>query len=303
MTDLDETGESRTVARRPWLAVVLSLLLPGLGHVYSGALRRGLITWTLVMIAGTVAFALLMILPAWAQLPVLALIVFAIPIVAALDAFRTARRQNPGFRLRAYNRWYVYVVIFLAMAFVIHPSIVMPVFESVGKAYRLPSSSMEPTLLPGHYLLVTRLHGSIERGQIMTYRAGEKSFVKRVVGVPGDTLAMQNGELTVNGERLAEPYARRAAQDRLDPQFAWQRGYLARLMDTSTYVPSLKSWGPILLPPKKYFVLGDNRSESLDSRYTGFVSESDLVARATVIYFSRGQAGGVRWNRIGLSPQ
>lgn len=129
-------------------------------------------------------------------------------------------------------------------------------------------------------------------------------FAKRVVGLPGDTLLMREKALYVNGERAHEPYVVRGLdRDVSDLKMSWQRQYLAAGAALSAYGPTRDNWGPLVVPEGGYFVLGDKRDESLDSRYWGFVEAGRIKGRAALIYFSYElKAGGgwrVRWERVG----
>ena len=175
---------------------------------------------------------------------------------------------------------------------------------------KLPSGSMEPTLLLGDYFTSSRLGstrtaGTLGRGDVVIFLFPDdttKQFVKRVIGLPGDTIAMKDAVVTVNGRPLREPYATMA--DSVDPvsdDFRWQRRFVVATAprDTSRYVASRNNWGPLLVPPNHYFVLGDRRDESLDSRYFGFVPASEIIGHVRRVYFSRDSAGHIRWSRIG----
>jgi signal peptidase I len=179
--------------------------------------------------------------------------------------------------------------------------------------YRNVTGAMEPTLLSGETFTVVSVRGkkgeltALAVGDVVTHRwppDPSKLFVKRIVGLPGDTVAMRAGVLMRNGHDLAEPYAWHAEPD-LDPvseDFLWQLPYVVtnRAADTSTYHPSRNTWGPLVLPSDRYFVLGDNRDNSLDSRYWGFLPADDIVGRVRRVYLSRDPATGtIRWSRLG----
>ncbi|MFC1660129.1 signal peptidase I, partial [Gemmatimonadota bacterium] len=156
----------------------------------------------------------------------------------------------------------------------------------------IPTSSMENTLLVGDFLLVNKAVFGAEvpgssrhlpavreprRGDVVVFRPPhdpERNYVKRVVGVPGDTLEMRQKTLFLNGAAREEPYARfmDRAGDAIHPGMAWQSDYLAAARPRRRYAPSRDNWGPIVVPDGRYFVLGDNRDNSEDSRYWGFVS-------------------------------
>jgi len=184
------------------------------------------------------------------------------------------------------------------------------------QAFQIPSESMENTLLIGDYLLVDKLcyggsswldhilpYRKVQRGDIVVFHypvnPGEH-FVKRVIGVPGDRLRIINRQVYVNGSALREPYARyvspavkdRAARDRsADEVF---RNEFPRL-DISApgmegewwlQMKKLVEEGELIIPEGHYFVLGDNRDDSLDSRYWGFVPRENIIGRPLLIYWS-----------------
>jgi len=196
------------------------------------------------------------------------------------------------------------------------------------EAFQIPSGSMERTLLAGDFLFVNKAvygaqipgtkarlpaFGSPHRGDVIVFaypKDPSLNYVKRVVGVGGDTLAMRAGRLIVNGATQVEPYAQRtdSAHDFEVSDFSWQRDYLANGPDARRYYHATRDyWGPIVVPADHYFVLGDNRDNSLDSRFWGFVEKSALKGRPLLVYFSydRGAAEpmpwlrDIRWSRLG----
>lgn len=199
------------------------------------------------------------------------------------------------------------------------------------EAFTIPTSSMENTLLVGDFLLVNKaLYGAEvpgtrlrlpairepQRGEVVVFRPPHdpaRNYVKRLVAVPGDTVAMRDKTLHVNGVPLEEEYAlhRHARGDAFHPGMAWQSGFLAAARPRLRYVPSRDNWGSLVVPPGKYFVLGDNRDNSEDSRYWGFVAREEIHGRPWLIYLSveRGGAsaaawlGKVRWRRLGHRVQ
>ena len=200
------------------------------------------------------------------------------------------------------------------------------------EAFKIPSGSMEGTLLVGDFLLVNKLVYGAEipftgkrlpalrhpqHGDILVFQWPEdptKNFVKRLVGIPGDTLAMQGGVLLRNGARQTEAYTRHV-EPNYDPagdDFHWQSGFLVpQARAAPVYHPSRNNWGPIVVPQKHYFVLGDNRDNSLDSRYWGFVPDSLVRGRPLFVYYSYSPDSTVsfdwithvRWTRLFARPQ
>jgi signal peptidase I len=197
----------------------------------------------------------------------------------------------------------VMIAIFVALAF--------PVDTGNGGYFRNASSSMEPTILNGDYIATRNLSvgrdpGVIHRGDIVVHAFPPdpaKSFTNRVIGLPGDTLAMKDGVVLVDGRTLREAYTQHVdSTDPVTSDFTRQRAYLAgaAMRDSAHDEPSRDNWGPLVVPRGQFFVLGDNRTRSLDSRYFGFVAANQVLARVRRIYFSRDDSTGqIRWSRIG----
>lgn len=109
-----------------------------------------------------------------------------------------------------------------------------------------------------------------------------RRYLKRVVGLPGDTIAMAKGVLLVNGRRVVEPYAWHADSTPAQPvpEMSWMREFsVVSAQRHQNRAATRNDWGPIVVPPDAWFVLGDNRDSSLDSRYWGFVSAGQLLGR------------------------
>ena len=194
----------------------------------------------------------------------------------------------------------------------------------------ITSGSMEGTLLVGDFLLVNKTslgapipftnaripgYAEPEHGDIIVFRADHSpglDIVKRTLGLPGDTLRMEGGVLYRNVAALDEPYVRRNPRqlDEGDPRMQWQLAHLIPDPERGEYKPTRDNWGPLVVPPERYFMLGDNREESLDSRYWGFVERGKMQGRPFFIYFSYDREAlrpvrfltAMRPGRIGPSP-
>lgn len=177
--------------------------------------------------------------------------------------------------------------------------------------FRNPSGSMEPTILIGDYVTARRLPrvvtdpSLIRRGEIVLHQFPDdttKWFMKRVIGLPGDTIEMRDGVVWIDGQPLRETYT--LTTDSADPvadEFRWQRAYLVgnATRDTAHYIASRRNWGPLLVPKDDFFVLGDHRDMSLDSRYFGFLTAHQVLGSIRRVYFSRDSSKHVRWSRLG----
>jgi signal peptidase I len=186
-------------------------------------------------------------------------------------------------------------------------TIVIAVFviTFVVQAFQIPSESMERTLLIGDYLLVDKAHyghssmwnwllpyRSIQRQDIIVFRYPvnpRQHFVKRVVAVPGDHVRLVNKHVYVNGVRQDDGYAtfNWAWRDRFRDNFP-DGGFYGDRISAKWFLQAqrLMDDGELIVPEGSYFVLGDNRDDSYDSRYWGFVPQENVVGRPLLIYWS-----------------
>jgi signal peptidase I len=178
----------------------------------------------------------------------------------------------------------------------------------VFQAFKIPTGSMKPNLLVGDHLLVNKFIFAptasgierallpmrpIERGDIIVFKypeEPERDFIKRVIGMPGDTVELQNQTILINGQALDEPYAHYLFPPAAEGQM---EGDLRR------------NYGPVTVPDAQYFMMGDNRDDSQDSRFWGFLPQSYVKGRALFIYWSfdipeDGSPSGFapRWGRL-----
>ncbi len=201
------------------------------------------------------------------------------------------------------------------------------------EAFRIPSGSMQNTLLIGDFLFVNKLLYGAEvpltgahlpavrepvRGDIIVFDSVEEDLkvVKRLVGLAGDTLEMREGILHRNGAVLEESYAVHSGSRRgEDPLMrarmrAWQVAHFAGPVPAD-YFPDLNDWGPVVVPSDSLFVLGDNRDDSYDGRYWGFLPRLNVLGRPLLVYFSYDQTSfrslafltEVRWARLFSAPR
>jgi signal peptidase I len=175
---------------------------------------------------------------------------------------------------------------------------------------------MEPTISVGDFIYAAKWASamqSVGRGTIVVHESVEEpglKVIKRIVGLPGDTLRMEAGTLYRNGRRLEEPYVihndplRSEDSIQRSKMRSWQAQYLTEAR-SGDYLPDLQHWGPIVVPADSFFGLGDNREASYDGRYYGFVPMSRIHGRPWIIYFSydpespRPVPARIRWARLG----
>lgn len=279
-----------------------SVLVPGIGQLYAGAPARGAAVWIASRVAGAGLLWAAVTLPGRTGLAAQVLGMATVRALAAADAARVTRRAAPGAGRRWYNRGLVYVGLWCAAVAAWLPLHVLE-GQLIADTLRVATDAMAPLLITGDRVYaVPRRDDPIRRGELVVYRLWNTRYVKRVVGVPGDTLAMRAGTLSVNQSPLTEPYASHVGErDVADRRFAWQLAYVPPAQRDG-YAPTLATWGPLVVPSDAYFVLGDARGVSVDSRYHGFVADTTVLDRAVSIYFSRDPATGrLRWGRFGAT--
>ena len=191
------------------------------------------------------------------------------------DASAMSRPQNKGF-LREYGE-----ALFIALIL----ALIIRAF--VFQAFSIPSGSMQPTLLVGDYLLVNKFSygirnpftnkvwiplGAPHRGDVVVFifpQDPSKDYIKRVIGLPGDRVQIVNKQVYINGQLIVTPQAVYQDSERLPGSQVTRDNF-----------------GPVVVPASSYFVMGDNRDQSYDSRFWGFVPDDALRGRAFLIYFS-----------------
>lgn len=156
----------------------------------------------------------------------------------------------------------------------------------IAQAFKIPSESMVHTLLVGDHLLVNKLvylFSEPERGDIIVFQYPQdrsRDFVKRVIGLPGETLELKNKTIYINGKPIDEPYA---------------------IYYESHFIPAGdESFGPVLIPKGRLFMMGDNRNNSQDSRVWGTLDINLVHGKAFIVHWSwSGASFGIRWGRVG----
>jgi signal peptidase I len=178
------------------------------------------------------------------------------------------------------------------------------VITFIVQAFQIPSPSMENTLLVGDYLLVNKLcygagsvadilmpYRGVHRGDVVVFHYPvnpAQHFVKRVIGIPGDRVRLINKQVFVNGVPLKEPYARfnHPAYDLFRDNFPRLDVAAGETPEWWVQLRKLVEDGQLIVPEGNYFVMGDNRDDSYDSRYWGFVPQGNIIGRPLLIYWS-----------------
>jgi signal peptidase I len=305
-------GTQATAGRRsPWLAGLLSFILPGIGQVYCGKLVRGLIFGILYGLAIPATLALLAyVRPAPTVLFGLLAFVAALGVVVAavIDAYRLAVRTRPDYEQKAYNRLAVYVLLGLmiqgsSIGYSLH------VRATLFEAFRVSAASMFPTIGLNDRILANKIayrRAKPQYGDIVLFRpptgGWRDTYIKRIVALGGDTVEIKDKEVYVNGRQLprelvgpatvvAGPAGKRAEGKVYKERNAGAE-YMIFLADAGS--PEGAGLGQITVPEHHCFVLGDNRDESLDSRQFGPIPYAVIKGQADYLYWPARD-----WSRFG----
>ncbi|MBI82050.1 MAG: signal peptidase I [Planctomycetaceae bacterium] len=285
-----------TKPRRAWLAALLSLLGGPLGQVYTGHFGRGVLLWLIGTFLLPILWFLTVFLPLGrVGLMLLLLCALAFPIYLAVDAFLLARR-NSGGPLKRYQRWWVYVLLFLVCV-VANRAVTYAVRSFVAEPVVQPVRAMSPAIQAGDCVLIEKCYSSAERlrhHDIVAFRSDgldSPLYVMRVAGLPGETIEIRNERVLINGVQWHD-------------KCAVFEGPLSPHVDLANY-------GPLKIPSDCFFVLGDNRRVSKDSRLLGPIPFVDFYGKVRMIYWSQARVfpdpgdtshylpGPIRWDRMG----
>jgi signal peptidase I len=244
-----------------------------------------------------------------------------------------AAEKKPAEKKQSFGRWAWDWIKSLAAGF----ALFLVVRAFILQTWVITSGSMEGTLLTGDLLVLnkvaygaqipgtkSRLPGYThpKRGDVVVFRAqhgenpGETAdtldVIKRIIGLPGDTLSMKGKVLYLNNKPYHEPYVRlsdpESKGDQYQEWFEWQRKFVfGDSAFKANYVPTRDNWGPFVVPDGRYFMMGDNRDDSLDSRFWGFLRQERVKGKAEVVYYSYDRdeltpfawLRHPRWQRIG----
>lgn len=283
--------------RRPWLAGLLSLTGAPIGQLYAGRPKRAIVLWILCSVILPLAMYLLFRIPL-NRLLILAstIVILATPLFLAVDAFLIARRDRQQ-QLQLYQRWWVYLLVW-AGALVVG-NISSYLFRShLTAAFIVPSRAMAPTIEHNDRILVDKLAfntSQLKRNDLAIHWSSgpiPQLNVKRIMGLPGETVEVREEQLLIDGKPVTDEFA---------------------FIDIDQpLIPELTNYGPVTIPAGSFFVLGDNRRNSLDSRMNGPIPADRFQGIARMIYWSNDYTfrkhprrppewirGAIRWDRIG----
>lgn len=301
--------------RSAFFAFIISIFLPGLGQLYNGSPNKASWFFMVFFCASvvTVAVAALYLPPQWTA-PVLLAATFVSLLVwvyGILEATFDARSKK-NYQPHSWQGGGVYLLVFAVLVLVAMPLATQYVKDKLVEAYRIPSSSMEPTLVAGDYIFADKRYNcpgcrhEVQRGDVVVFTFPNNrniNYIKRVIGLPGERVQIQGERVIINGTVISQPGQQQdglnvvAESDEKSGNrwvVIWKQQGNARKRRNFDY----------RVPPGQVFVLGDNRNASNDSRFFNGIPLADINGRARQIWLSYNpKLGGLQPDRAGKPIQ
>ena len=284
--------------RIPWFAGLLSLACTGLGHIYCGRPAKGIILFLLCFSYYPAMAAAMSGAPSqtglWTICAVTAF-VLGVFLYAIVNAVLLARRTGPGYAPVRWNRWYVYLLFILLG--LVHIPVASLVRNTVAHPFKIVSVSMAPNFVPRDHIFAkpgAYSHEPVRRGDAVVFQPpeDERYFIKRVVALAGDTVAVTSGRLVLNGQAL--PYSDETPDANPEAVLVREHNADASYLVRLRLDPTVPDFPPMTVPAGHCFLLGDNRDASMDSRQFGPIRLEKVLGRVDYIYLP-----GHDWSRFG----
>jgi signal peptidase I len=302
-----QTGNKRW----PWVAVTLSVIMTGLGHIYCGKVVKGLILAFVSCILIPFIFGAFSVSHSSIRIAVIITVLLASSVIwlyAIIDSWYRAKRTTENYIPKDYNRWYVYVILIL-MGTGGSTQIAFNVRTVFLEAFRVPVASNYPTIIPNDRFLANKIayeNGDPQRGDLIVFINPEdrrQNYIKRIVAVAGETVEIRNGELYVNDQKLPRQKLPRSTLDNIRIKVGGEllegdvyeetNGNAKYKIFLANHKPP-GDFAKVTVPGHHCFVLGDNRNLSYDSRNFGPVLLATVKGRADYLYFPAKD-----WSRFG----
>ncbi|MEN8130710.1 MAG: signal peptidase I [Pseudomonadota bacterium] len=291
----DTWDEDEIRPRIPSRAFLLSVC-PGLGQQYAGHLMRGILLYTNLVIFSWLAAVAYM----YVSSPLSSILLLSVPFIGValigVDAALCAKREASDYRLKWYNRYWIYAAVFLTLLATVNPFMDYIVGGRIVRAFFNTSDSMYPTILNRDLVVINKLIMP-KRGDIALIEFGEKrkagtitkvikdQLLRRVIGIEGDTIEIQGNQVFLNGNVIDEAYVSYADSQSLN-----------------VFMESDYKMESVVVPSNSFFVLADARHYSFDSRIFGMVNQEEIGGVATKVFWSWNlDEGSFKWNRTAMS--
>jgi|GEM_PF-493216 len=299
--------------RNPWIAFILTQLCPGWGQIYNRDWKWLGITFVLVV--SLTVYSTFFLFDTLREIIIAVVLGLVLALALSVQAFVQAKHRPALERAPIDFRWwhvlFRVVVVYFGFAILMFavPDFYGVLMPTRLRSFQIPSESMVPNLLIGDRLVAdgwAYWKKEPQRGDVVVFdypKDPSVKYVKRLIGVPGDVVEFKEGELWLNGKIVPQ---RRTETKQEESSKRGATEFLETLGENEHVIFRIQpeyneNYGPMTVPEGKYFMSGDNRDRSSDSRFWGFVSRDQIIGRMAYIYFSwDSEANALRMERIGM---
>lgn len=270
-----EVDSLETKKRNPFISGVLSLFFTGIGQIYNGQLKKGIIFYFIQLLLPVVLLST-QLRYSYPGLVTTFIIIAIYRMLITVEAVATSISLKE-IRLKKYNKWYFYLV-FILLGFIITATFCLHNYtreKIIGlKPYYIPSISMSPTVHNKDHFMVDLKYfkkNKPQRGDIIVFDFPlnpERKFLKRIIALEGDKVEVKEGSIFVNEKDIANLY---------------------NLQGKKAGISNGTKLGPLVVPPGKYFVVGDNYNNSEDSRHWGYIDMKDIKGKVYYVFYPIGR--------------
>jgi signal peptidase I len=281
------------------LSLLFSLVMPGLGHIYNGLLLKGIFLYFMLLL---ITFcSLFILLGSFLGLIITITITISFYIYIIIDCLILSLKNN-NYKFKIINKWYIYIILII-LHFSFNIFFGNYIIENLGRyrAYVISGRSNEPTLILNEKVFIDKWYykfANIKHGDIIIFKNPENDpnvtlIIKRCVGLPGDKVEIRDYKLYLNGN-LIDLYNIKidSKEDRLN-FYKNEIKKINKNSDDDIIINNIieddkkyGNYGPLIVPENTFFCLGDNRTNSMDSRDWGPISNKALIGKLKYIYWS-----------------
>lgn len=252
----------------------LNLLFPGLGFLLSGRIKWAVYAYSLY------AFLVFLFIGIYINIDIrfiniIILAIFVITYYSLVIVFTRKKKSQLNIR----KKWYLIIIYFLLVRFIIAPNIVTLINKYFYQTFEITSENMKPTLIPSDKVVSNNniyIKTKPNRYDVIVYYSSDDniSYVSRIIGLPGETIEIKDNLIYINQELLKESYS------------VFDDDLLKTYIEYPKVIDQMKNFNIKKIPSEQYFIMGDNRYNSADSRFKGFIDEKDIFGKLEKIYWS-----------------
>ncbi|MEO5776299.1 MAG: signal peptidase I [Flavobacterium sp.] len=287
-----ETNTEKNKSRNPILAFLSALFVPGFGQIYNGQIKKGILFFLIILIVPFI-FGLIRFGVFFEGFIAIIIVDFSFRIYLIYDAVKNAKKLK-NYKPKSYNTWYYHLSIVIGISTIVW---FYDTNSIVGvKSYKISSTSSEPTLKIGDRIIADLNafdNTKPNYGDIVIFQKKDSlnPWVYRIVGLPNDKFEIQNNFLIINGKKCKTLFIKEAKSQEFNVneyEEELPNGHKHKIYTfKKPFEDNKKNLPEITIPKKSYFLIGDNRDNSMDSRYIGVINKDEIIGKAVFGYWGK----------------